>query len=230
MNPLSIKINNDEIDNVKINLEIELNHSELLLKLLDKNNKIFKTIKHEILHIIEIYLSKTNPKNLTKELSNSWKMGDDLEFLKNKYQNCNNWINDISYFIYLSLPHEMRAKIEELNGIITLNNIKGVENAINFIKTTKAYKDVEFLSNIDGNILLKKLKKDIEYNALIKDFSLIFLKNNKPNYENNFLNYIQKIKIKNKNLLRKFIKTSYAFEHMGMFEEFDKIINYKDYL
>ena len=223
MNPEYIFINGSTVKNVILNLEIELSPIELSSKIITIDNKIFKIIRHEILHIVEMYLTKKNEQNL----SFSWEMGKRLQFLQNKYEKSKNW-QDISYFIYLSLPHEIRSKVEELNALIESNRLKGILNVYDFIKTTKTYKDVEFLSTVDENIVLHKLKNDTQYQNIIKDFCEYFLKS-KSDYEIEFLNYFKSIKKKNKKLIKKLLRSSYNFENYINFDNSDRIIKYSDY-
>lgn len=215
MNPTSLIIDGKNIYNLILNLELKLSETELRLKRLT-DNKITDVISHECLHIIELFLTKDNDRDFTK----SWEMGEKLHNLKNKYINDENWQN-ISYFIYLSLPHELRGRLQQLN-----NEIKGLDgDIIKYIKNTKIFKDIEFLSNVDENILLSKIKSDSNYKNIIKDFSEYFL-NSGGDYERNFLKYIKKIKIKNKKYLHKILKSSYNVFNFGTI---DNDINYNEY-
>jgi len=225
INTKSININNDIISDIDMKLEFILSSKEITAKKIFHNNYIFDTISHEISHIIELYLTEQQNSRKAK----SWENGENLQKLQKKYTD-KEW-SDISYFIYLSLPHEMRARIESLNTDITKNNINGIKNTQKYIKSTKIYKDVLFLSKIDENILLKKLKLDNNYKHIIKDFSELFLENDNKNYENNFLKYIRNIKTKNEKLLNKLLKVSYNFENYTEWD-YDFIntkINYDDY-
>lgn len=226
INPKSIVIDGDLIDGVIINLEMELNPTEIESKRIDVGNKIFKTIRHEFLHIVEIYLTKKNIKNTEKSLAISWEMGERLQNLQKKYKKSENW-QDVSHLIYLSLPHEMRSKIEEINAEIESSGIKGILKTQDFIKKTKAYKDVEFISNVDIGGILNKLKKDKNYNKIIKDVSEYFLQSLSKNHERQFIDYFNRVKIKNRKLLTKLLKSSYNFESNGYF---DKEIDYSEYI
>jgi hypothetical protein len=221
INTNSCIISNNTISNLVINLELILSPMEISAKRFI-NNKINQTINHEFLHLIERYLTI----NDNKKLSNSWSMDGELKKMQNKYKNDKNW-QDISYFIYLSLPHEIRARTHQLNSEIEQTGLNGIKNVIKYIKNSKIYKDLDFLSNMDGDILLDKLKKDINYDKIISDFSCIFLKNPSTNYESNFLKYIKSIKNKNKKILDRLINTSYNFENYFID---DKIINYSEFL
>lgn len=220
INANSYIIDGNQIKDLTINLELQLSSSELKAKRL-LGNKIESIIEHEFLHLSEQYLTILNNGIISK----SWKMDQDLKILQNKYPDAENWLK-ISYFIYLSLPHELRARIQQLNNEIEQQHIKGIKNIIPFIKGTKIYNDLIFLSNMNQNILLDKLKLDIDYQDIISDFSKVFLKNKSHNLEKNFLDYIKKIKDKNKKMIDKLLRSSYNFESY----EFDNdIIKYDDF-
>lgn len=227
MNPTTIKIENNIINGLVMNIEFVLSDPEKFAKQIFNNSALSNTISHELLHIIELYLTEQQKNAKAK----SWNYGEKLQNMQDKYKD-KNWI-DISYFIYLSLPHEMRARIEQLNTDIRNKNIKGIKSTIDYIKTTKIYKDVEFISNLDLNIVFKKMKKDINYLNIIKDFNLLFLENDVKEIdrqEKEFLKYFESIKLKNKKLLQKLLKVSYNFENFSYFEFPDIEINYEDYL
>lgn len=219
INVNSYIIDGDQIKDLNINLELQLSSSELKAKRL-LGNKIESIIEHEFLHLSEQYLTIVNNGIISK----SWKMDQDLKILQNKYPDAENWLK-ISYFIYLSLPHELRARIQQLNNEIEQQHIKGIKNIIPFIKGTKIYNDLIFLSNVNQNILLDRLKLDIDYQNIISDFSKVFLKNKSHNLEKNFLDYIKKIKDKNKKMIDKLLRSSYNFESY----EFDNDIIKYDY-
>lgn len=174
MNPNKLSIKNNLINNLEINLEVNLSKYDISSKNLSYN-KIIETIEHESHHIIERYLTVIN----NKQYSESWNMGEELHKMNLKYKS-KVWL-DISYFIYLSLPHEMRAKLQQLNSELENMNINGILNATNYIKETETYKNVIFLSNLNSKYIVSKLKKDVEYNNIISDFSINFLKNNDIN-------------------------------------------------
>lgn len=220
INANSYIIDSDQIKDLTINLELQLSSSELKAKRL-LGNKIESIIEHEFLHLSEQYLTIVNNGIISK----SWKMDQDLKILQNKYPDAKNWLK-ISYFIYLSLPHELIARIQQLNNEIEQQHIKGIKNIMPFIKGAKIYNDLIFLSNVNQNVLLDKLKLDTDYQNIISDFSKVFLKNKSHNLEKNFLDYIKKIKDKNKKIIDKLLRSSYNFESY----EFDNdIIKYDDF-
>jgi len=208
----------DKIKNLIINLEFTPTKNERISKRLFKNNKLYNNISHELLHVIELYLTEKNKNNKSK----SWKEGEILNDLINKY-NDKNW-QDISYLIYLSLPHEQRSRIQQLNTEISSLNFKDINEVVDFIKKSKIYSDVKFISMLDSSVILNKLKNDKNYSNIIYDFNNDFLNKN-SNEEKNFIQYINNIKSKNQKMLKKLIKISYNFEG-NMYENFDKIINY----
>ena len=220
INPSTMIIKDNNINNLVLNLELILSPIEIKSRRLIDNN-IESTIEHELLHTIEKYLIISDG----NKLSNSFSMDEQLKKIDKLYKNSQNWL-DISYLIYLSFPHEIRARIQQLNKDIENKHIKGIPNAINYIKTTKIYKDLNFLTNIDEYIILKKLKNDKDYKDILENFSKNVLNNNNINYEKNFTDYIKKIKQKNKKMLDKLERTSYNFEGIND----DKVIKYKDFL
>lgn len=220
INPLSMIIKDNNIRNLVLNLELILTPIEMQSRRLIDNN-IESTIEHELLHTIEKYLTISDG----NKLSNSFSMDEKLKEIDKLYNNSQNWL-DISYLIYLSFPHEIRARIQQLNKDIESKHINGISNVINYIKTTKIYKDLKFLTNIDEHIILKKLKKDKDYKDILENFSKNVLNNENINYEKNFTDYIKKIKQKNKKMLDKLERTSYNFENINN----DKVIKYKDFL
>jgi len=218
--PNLLKIESNKIEEFEMILNIKLSDIEKKSKKLDINNKIISTIEHEFLHLIELYYSKINDNNLSK----SWKMGKELQKLNKKYNN-KTW-NDISYFIYLMFPHEIRARIHQLDSEIKNNNLNNNDEINNFIVKSKIYKDLEFLSKLNYNLLIDKLKTENNYDKIIYDFSTEVL-NKTENHEKEFKNYLKNIINKSKRLLKKLIKISYS--HF-IYEEFDKEIDYEKWI
>jgi len=216
----SLIINKNIIKNLVLNLELELSPSEISARKLIDNN-ISGTIEHELLHTIEKYLTISDGRNI----ANSFLMDSELKRIDKKYKNSQNW-QDISYLIYLSFPHEIRSRIQQLNREIENSHTRGVENVNVFIKNTKIYKDLNFLSKIEPVKILKKLKNDKDHEDILKEFSIYVLKNNNINYEKNFFDYINKMKQKNKKMIDKLERTSYNFENINQ----DKILKYNDFL
>ena len=219
INPSTMIIKDNNINNLVLNLELILTPIEIQSRRLIDNN-IESTIEHELLYTIEKYLTIIDG----NKLSNSFSMDEQLKKLDKLYKNSQNWL-DISYLIYLSFPHEIRARIQQLNKDIENKHIKGIPNVINYIKTTKIYKDLNFLTNIDEYIILKKLKNDKDYKDILENFSKKVLNNNDINYEKNFTDYVKKIKQKNKKMLDKLERTSYNFENINN----DKLLNIKTF-
>jgi hypothetical protein len=208
-----IKIVNNEINNLEMILNIKISPLEKTIKKLNYDNKIISTIEHEFLHLIEIYYTMINDDNLSK----SWKMGEELQKLKKKHNN-KTW-NDIQYFIYLMLPHEIRARIHQLDSEIKNEKLKSIDEINDFIIQSKIYKDLEFLSKLDYN----KLSSELE---IIQDFSINVLNKNE-NYEKEFKKFLKNIINKSKRLMKKMMKKRYNF----LFEEqHDRNIDYDEWL
>jgi len=223
-----LTIKNNQIYNLIMNLEIDIKDIDINLKKI-KSNFLFKIINHEFLHVIEKYLVISN----NRKISKSWEYGKNLKELQDKYSNYIEWQN-ISYFIYLSLPHEMRSRISSLHSDIENLSNKDFKNVVNFIKNDKYFKDADFLSKINIDVLLIKLKNDSNYNNLLLDFNKTFLLNDKKDLkscEQEFIKYLKILKKKNEILKKKLIRTSYNYENVFYKNEIvDKNINYDDYL
>lgn len=222
----SLKIDKS-IYNMVINIEFIPTNSEILSKSISKKNKLFDNISHEIFHVIEMYLTKQNENKISK----SWEYGRNLQKLKDKYID----FEDISYFIYLSLPHEIRARIQQLNSDIANKKLKGIKYTQDYIKTTKIYNDIIFLSKIDTNVILYKLKKSNDYVNIISDFNNHFLENNITDIdrqEKEFIKYFNSLKKRNKETIDKLLKTAYNFEGYNNFvyEFNNKVIKYTDWI
>jgi hypothetical protein len=218
--------NNCDIENMTMNIEVFLTPQDFALKSFNYNKKLFNTISHEFMHVIEKYYSAFSKKGL----STSFKLGERLQKIK-KLSNSQIW-EDICYFSYLSLPHEMRARVMGINAEIDNLKIKGLKKAEQYIINNKIYQDADFLSKINPKIMLDKLKNDKDYNLLIFAFNNTFLEKNYTHIrdcENNFLKFFETLKNKNKLLKNKILKTSFNFESY-LEDYFDKEINYNEYL
>jgi len=200
----NIKISNNKnvftIENLEINLELILSDTEQKMKKLD-NNKIEASISHELLHLIELIYSENN-----KALS--WSKNIELRKMQKKYENNKHWTN-ISHIIYLTLPHELRAKIQELDTY--LKNDKP-SDILNYLKNSEIYKEFEMISLLDVNMILSKLKTDQDYLIIIEDFTKLFLNKNDEKYEKNMRSYLNYLKKSSKKILDKIIRLSYSNE------------------
>ena len=219
INVSTIDIQGEYVLNMDMNLEIQISKSEFNSKSIYKSNKLINTINHEFLHVIELFLTKKNERKISK----SWEKGENLQKLIKKYPFSKNW-QDVSYLIYLSLPHEMRSKLQEFNSL--LKNIDKKVDMIEFIKNTKTYKDTEFLSKINEHNIINKLKLDKDYDNIIKDINNILFDKD-SNYEKNILGYFKSMKVKNTKLLDKLLK---SYNNVINYTMEEKDINYNDYL
>lgn len=216
-----LNIRNGVIEDLDIYIEFNVSDKERVQKQLNFDNKIKKNINHEIFHVIERYLTKLSD----SKYAESWQYGKRLQELKNKYKEFDN----ILYFIYLSLPHEMRSRVSHVHQ--SLKNIKK-DILIDFIKKTKEYKDADFLSKVDEHLILNKIKENKSYDKFLKEFTEYFLLSKDKNYDKNFLDYFKKIKHRNKILKSKLIKTTYSYlnERKYGISEWNEIeINYDNF-
>jgi len=208
-------ITNDIIYDLEMNLYLQLNIQDLKLKNINYN-KIVDTIRHEFLHIIEIYFTDKNQ----KKLANSWKKGEIIFNLRKKYTDNN--IQDIIHIMYLSLPHEMRSRVEQINSEIEKSNLSDKNKIINFIKNNTIYKDCLFIINLDIFKILKLLKTKKDFNDFLNDLNI-----NEEGFKN-YLNEIINLNLKFKN---KILKTYLNFESIKSNQNFDHYqIDYSKYL
>ncbi len=138
---------------------------------LDVNNfnklDLKRVILHELLHIYEIF---NRIKNKTKK-DIQWGLNNSLLKLRDKYTNSD--ISDFIYMIYLSLDHEINARVAETYIILMDQNTDNRANLLKELKNTSAWKYKEYLS--DYNI-------DVDISEFLNDLSNEMLKK----YDNNF--------------------------------------------
>ena len=201
--PNSLTISGNTIDNLKMTLHITLKSYEISSKEL-QNNEISSIISHEFSHIIELFLSKNKSK--------SWFEGESLQFLQHKYTSDINF-QKISHMIYLSLPHEIRARIEQLNSDIEINNLKDRIDILNYIKNSKIYNDVKNISKTSPEFIINELKKDINFNNILTDINNLLLNNYTKDYEKELLKYFKKLKERNIIYSKKLLKIICNFEN-----------------
>lgn len=208
-------ITNGIIYDLEINLYFQLTNQDLKFKNINYN-KIIDTIRHEFLHIIEIYFTDKNQ----KKLANSWKQGEIIFKLRKKYLDNN--IQDIIHIMYLSLPHEMRARVEQINSEIEKNKLINKINIINFIKSTSIYKDCEFILNIDIERILLLLKTKKDFNNFLADINM---------NEKELKNYLKELKKLNLKFKQKLLRSYLNFESIQYNHNFDYYkIDYSKYL
>ena len=140
-----LNIRNGVIEDLDIYIEFNVSDKERVQKQLNFDNKIKKNINHEIFHVIERYLTKLSD----SKYAESWQYGKRLQELKNKYKEFDN----ILYFIYLSLPHEMRSRVSHVHQ--SLKNIKK-DILIDFIKKTEHDETLDLIKNAKAVILLSR--------------------------------------------------------------------------
>jgi len=210
-------------------ITIEINHNP--------NIFIKGIISHEFLHFIELIFTKNEIKKLTSKnikknslSSNSFKQDKILKMLIKKYKNDKSW-QEISFFIYFTFKHEIRANVSEITTRLEYEKIDNIENIVKYLKNTDIYKNYQFIEKISISKMMEKFKKDENYLSILKDFNNKFLKkNNGKNidiYERNFINFFNKnIKRNAKYALKKIIKISYLYE--TEIDLLDDIIYYKE--
>jgi len=220
-----LNFENESINNLYVYINFKISETESILKQLDFRNEIKKILNHEFNHVIERYLTSIN----NRKYAESWEYGKKLQSLQKKYVE----YDEILHFIYLSLPHEMRSRVSHMSQ--KLKNIDK-KDIIDYIKNSKEYKDSDFLTKIDIDLILQKIKSYENYDNFIKDFTNIFLENNSKNYEKNFIIYIENLKNRNKKLKSKLLKTSYLYLNeretfnFGNGDIIDRDIDYNEYI
>jgi hypothetical protein len=204
-------INNEIVENLIINLSINLSDKEILQKKLI-NNKVKETINHESQHIIEFYHSDGN-------LSISWSFDKRLKKHENKFNN-KEWL-DICYFFYLTEEHEMRSRVSQ-----SLEILKNGGDLLN----SSVYLDLNFLSRLDSDVLIKKMNKHIDFVLIIEDFVKNVLLR-KGDYLKIFKSYIKEINKEAEKNKRKILKILYSWENPESISEeyIEKNIDYKSY-
>lgn len=204
-------INNDIVENLIINLFINLSNKEILQKKLI-NNRIKETINHECQHVIEFYHSDGI-------LSKSWDFDKRLKEHESKFNN-KEWL-DICYLFYLSEDHEMRSRVSQ-----SLEILKNGGDLLN----SNVYKNLDFLSNLDSDILIKKMEKYDDFGLILIDFVKNVLLR-KGDYLKIFKSYIKVINKESKKNKNKILKVLYSYKNPESISEeyIEKDINYKDY-
>jgi len=208
---------------INVLIEYKLTHKDILNKKL--NEKIKYTINHEFNHVIERYYSD--------ELSNSWNISKNIDLLrlrynpyKTKIENFDKYdmIDDILHFLYLSQPHELRARLSSLYEELKNKDLK-FEEYENYIKNTDIYKELENICLIDPNFLIKKIDSDILKDIMKRLFNIT------KNCEKEFVKYFNRLKINNKTYLEKMLKSYYfIFENPLSRDEFDRKIDFNKYI
>lgn len=113
-------------------------------------DNIIKTISHELTHLYELYQIK-DIFNDTK-----WKWQDAL--INTKLQD--KISKNIEYFrdiLYLSLPHELNARVSSLYRYLLMKSDKNKENIINNLEQTKEWDNYLNLINFSPNKLISSL-------------------------------------------------------------------------
>jgi hypothetical protein len=158
------------------------------------NSRIEETLSalsHELLHLYELYQIK-NIFNKTK-----WQ---DIQILDNieKMEIYN--YNSIKYFknlFYLSLPHEIRARVTSLHFHLLSLRSNNEDILLKELEDTKEWKYFKMLENFDIDKYYYLLLKEMDVDSAINIFNFLNEKikiNFKIDTENDILNYLSRSK------------------------------------
>lgn len=210
VNVESIRTKGGVITNMVVNLEIRLSLQEIYNRKIDPANKIFGTISHEFLRVVEMYLTHSN----TDILSRSWEYGKRLQILVMAHKQSVVW-QEVSHMIYRSLPHEIRSRVEGIHAEIDGVSVRGVARVTSWIKTTGDYLELKSISKIDPQKMLDRMRTDVDYVQIMTEFNRDFLCNEKTSLidcEREFLNYVVHMKRRCGMALNKMCRTAYLYE------------------
>lgn len=211
---------NDNIKNLNINLTISLDNKELISKKMI-NNKIRETINHELQHVLEFYYTNG-------DLSKSWSFDERLKEHQSKFKSYEKWL-EICHIFYLMEDHELRSRISQCLEL--LKNNKDSENLESVLYNSDIYKSLDFISKINGNLILKVMNNNYkDFNIILSDFiKNVLLKSPSSNRFISEINNINKKSIKSKN---KLLRVLYSYQNPDSFleEYIEKDIDFRDYL
>ena len=116
----------------------------------------------------------------------------------------------------------MRSRISQ-----SLEILKNGSDLLN----SNVYKDLEFLSNLNPDVLINKMSNYDDFEIIIIDFVKNVLLR-KGDYMKIFKSYIKDINKKSKKYKNKILKVLYSWENPESLSEqyIEKYISYKDYL
>jgi len=221
---------NSNFQNCNINSFIPLQNTNIEL--------VLKTILHELTHIYELYQIR-NIFNQTR-----WHRTNGLiDFDKNITYTDN--LKLIKYFrdlYYISLPHEIRAKISSLNVYLKRLNIRNEEELIEELKKTTEWSNYLTLYNFDVNRYYNDLIKNIPNNLLFILFNLfnkimeiktnINTKEDLLNYLKNTKRYFKKVCKNYKQKMLKSVKSIVESIPEGSTDPYEnvRVIKYENYV
>lgn len=162
-------------------------------------NKSLSALAHELLHLYELYqvkkiIKKTSWQNITN-LINIEKL-DLFKFSS---------INHFKNMFYLSLPHEVNARVTSIHFYLLGFETNDKEFLLKKLKETIEWRYFLMLKNFNIDEYIKILYKELDTDAIINIF--------------NFLNFNLKInfKLKNKNDIEKYLnKIKKYFEDVSI--------------
>lgn len=203
-------VENDIIQDTILVFGIKLSNDEITQKKLI-NNSVREDINHEIQHLIEFYHSYGNP-------SKSWDFHKRLKKHEEKFNNNEKWLN-LCYLFYLTEDHELRSRVSQ--------SLELLKNG-NDLKSSKLYKDIDFLSNIS----VPKIISNVD-TKIVDDFvESVLLK--KGDSMKTFTKYLNIIKRKSQKYKIKMLRVLYFYENpdssIDEHIDYDRNIDYSEYI
>lgn len=125
-----------------------------------------RIILHELLHLYEFYMRFEN--NVISKLQ--YDLGYEINILSDKFKN-DKFISDFIYLIYISLDHEINARVSETYIVLMEDRILNSLDVMINLKKTKAWKHslelLFFVNFINDN------NSKIDYDNLFDFFSIL---------------------------------------------------------
>jgi hypothetical protein len=174
-------------------------------------------------------MKRLNPK---KMINNSIRemQHDRLKIHQDKFKIYKEWM-DICHIFYLMEDHELGSRISQC--LEKLKNNKDSDDLDKVLAQSKIYQDLESISNISGNLILKRMGSLYEnFHLILDDFSKNVLLKGDKNLNQIFINSINRIKRKATKSKNKMLKVLYSYKNPESFlEEYvERKIDFKFYI
>lgn len=186
----------------------DLFNAQIIIKNNDLDAKIIQIISHELTHINEFYFINILNKNLPKY----FKIKNFLSSLNNN-KNISEDYNKFIHILYLTLDNEMNARIAELYHYLIDYDYKTHQEYYDIINLHYTGKSINFINSFNSIEFVNNCINTIGVNGLITSSLNLLntLKNNNIVLNGSKYNFVENLKIENKDDLYKFYK---KFEKM----------------